>query len=198
MNPSRVETASWVLVALPAVHLFYGLFSGEYDASPWRFAVHESGLWSLRLTTIVLLVSPFVALTGQRWIEPARRALGLSAALYAFAHVWFWMRQYGFSWDYLLEELLRLFLILGLIATLLMVPLAATSNDYARKLLGMAVWRKLHLLVFPAAAIGWWHYMLSIRLDRTEQYIQGAGIAIAIAHRIWRAFAPPTPPPAKK
>ncbi|MBI3503620.1 MAG: ferric reductase-like transmembrane domain-containing protein [Proteobacteria bacterium] len=194
MNPSRVEEASWVLVTLPAVHLFYGLLSGDYDASPWRFAVHESGLWALRLTTIALLISPFVSLTGQRWIEPSRRALGLSAALYAFAHVWFWMRQFSFLWDILLDEILRLFLILGLIATLLMVPLAATSNDFARRHLGMAVWRKLHLLVFPAAAIGWWHYALAIRLDRTELYIQGVAIAAALIHRTMRAFSSPPPP----
>lgn len=188
MNPSRTEALSWVLVALPATHLFYGLLSGDYDASPWRFAVHESGLWALRLTTIALLVSPFVALTGLRAVEPSRRALGLSAALYAFAHVWFWMRQYAFQWDYLLDEIMRLFLILGLIATLLMVPLAATSNDMARRKLGMAVWRRLHLLVFPAAAIGWWHYALAVRLDRTELYAQGAAIAVALAHRLWRAI----------
>lgn len=190
MNPGRVEAIAWFLVSLPATILIGGLASGAYDASPWRFAVHESGLWALRLTTIALLVSPFVALTGLRAIEPSRRALGLSAALYAFAHVWFWMRQYAFQWDYLLDEILRLFLVLGLIATLLMVPLAVTSNDFARKRLGMAVWRKLHLLVFPAAAIGWWHYALAVRLDRTELYTQGVAIAVAFAHRIWRALAP--------
>lgn len=190
MNPGRIEAVAWFLVALPAALLFAGLASGDYDASPWRFAVHQTGLWSLRLTTIALLVSPFVALTGLRLVEPSRRALGLSAALYAFAHVWFWMRQYAFQWDYLLDEILRLFLILGTLATLLMVPLAATSNDMARKRLGMAVWRRLHLLVFPAAAIGWWHYALAVRLDRTELYIQGVAIAAALAHRIWRALAP--------
>ncbi len=190
MNPGRIEAIAWVLVSLPAVILIGGLLSGAYDASPWRFAVHESGLWALRLTTVALLVSPFVALTGLRAIEPSRRALGLAAALYGFAHVWFWMRQYAFQWDYLLDEIARLFLILGLIATLLMVPLAATSNDMVRNRLGMAVWRRLHLLVFPAAAIGWWHYALAVRLDRTELYVQGVAIGAALIHRIWRALAP--------
>lgn len=191
MTPGRVEAIAWFLVALPLAFLTVGLLSGAYDASPWRFAVHESGLWALRLTTLALLVSPIVALTGLRAIEPSRRALGLAAAFYGFAHVWFWMRQFAFQWDYLLDEIFRLFLILGAISTLLMVPLAATSNDMARRRLGMAVWRRLHLLVFPAAAIGWWHYALAVRLDRTELYLQGIAIVAALAHRIWRALAPP-------
>ena len=190
MIPARTEAVAWLLVAMPGALLLGGLWSGAYDASPWRFAVRESGLWAMRLTVVALAVSPFVALSGWRWIEPSRRALGLGAALYAFAHVWFWTRQYAFDWPFLLEELVRLFLLLGLVATLLMVPLAATSNDYARRRLGMAVWRWLHLLVYPAAVAGWWHYALAVRLDRTELYAQGAVVVVALAHRIWRALVP--------
>jgi sulfoxide reductase heme-binding subunit YedZ len=195
MKAGRIEAISWLLVAAPAAWLLARLWSGALDASPWRFAVHESGLWSMRLTTIALLVSPFVALTGLRIVEPSRRALGLGAALYAFAHVWFWMRQFSFEWELLLEEVLRLFLLLGVAATLLMTPLAATSNDFARQALGMATWRRLHLLVFPAAAVGWWHYLLAVRLDRTELYVQGVAIAASFAYRTYRAFVPAPPPP---
>jgi methionine sulfoxide reductase heme-binding subunit len=190
MTPARTEAIAWLLVAIPGAMLLGGLWSGAYDASPWRFAVRESGLWAMRLTVAALAVSPFVALTGWRWIEPSRQALGLGAALYAFAHVWYWMRQYAFDWLFLLEELVRLFLLLGLAATLLMIPLAATSNGFARRRLGMAVWRRLHLLVYPAAVAGWWHYALAVRLDRTELYAQGLVVVAALAHRGWRAAVP--------
>jgi sulfoxide reductase heme-binding subunit YedZ len=190
MTPARAEAVAWLLVAVPGVLLLGGLWSGAYDASPWRFAVRESGLWALRLTSLALAVSPLVALTGWRAIEPARRALGLGAALYGFAHLWFWTRQYGFDWGFLFEEIVRPFLFLGLVATLLMVPLAATSNEAARRRLGMTVWRRLHLLVYPAAVAGWWHYALAVRLDRTELYAQGAVVVTALAHRIWRALPP--------
>jgi len=189
MTPARTEAIVWLLVAMPGALLLGGLWSGAYDASPWRFAVRESGLWALRLTSLALAISPVVSLTGWRWIEPARRALGLGAALYGFAHLWFWTRQYAFDWPFLFEEMVRPFLFLGLVATLLMVPLAATSNDFARRRLGMAVWRRLHLLVYPAAVAGWWHYALAVRLDRTELYAQGLVVVAALAHRVWRATA---------
>lgn len=189
MTPARTEAIAWLLVAIPAVLLLGGLWSGAYDAAPWRFAVRESGLWALRLTSLALTVSPVASLTGWRWIEPARRALGLGAALYGFAHLWFWTRQYAFDWPFLFEEIVRPFLFLGFLATLLMVPLAATSNNFARQRLGMAVWRRLHLLVYPAAVAGWWHYALAVRLDRTELYAQGLVVVAALAHRVWRAAA---------
>jgi sulfoxide reductase heme-binding subunit YedZ len=189
MSPGRVEAAGWALAALPALLLAWGLAGGAYDASPWRFAVRESGLWAMRFTTLALAVSPFVAATGWHRIEPARRAFGLAGALYAFAHLWFWMRQYAFDWPFLADELLRLFLALGLAATLLMVPLAATSNGAARTRLGPAAWRRLHLLVFPAAALGWWHFSLAVRLDRRELYAHGAVLLAAFALRLVRATA---------
>jgi sulfoxide reductase heme-binding subunit YedZ len=190
MTPARTEAIAWLLVAIPGALLLGGLWSGQYDASPWRFAVRESGLWALRLTSLALAVSPVVSLTDWRWIEPARRALGLGAALYGFAHLWFWTRQYAFDWPFLFEEIVRPFLFLGLLATLLMVPLAATSNGFARRRLGMAVWQRLHLLVYPAAVAGWWHYALAVRLDRTELYAQGLVVVAALTHRVWRAMAP--------
>ena len=191
MSPGRTEAIGWAVVATPFALLLYHLNSGDFDAAPWRSAVHESGLWALRWTTIAVLVSPFVALTGIRAIEPARRALGLGAALYGFAHVWFWLRQYAFDWDFLLDEILRLFLLVGLAGTLLMVPLALTSNDYARKRLGMDLWRKIHLLVYPAAGAAWFHFALSIRIGRVELYLHAIGLLIALGHRLQRAFAKP-------
>ncbi len=191
MSPGRTEAVAWAVVAAPFALLVYHLGSGDFDASPWRFAVHESGLWALRWTTVAVLVSPFVALTGLREVEPSRRALGLGAALYGFAHVWFWLRQYAFDWDFLFDEIVRLFLLVGLAGTLLMVPLAATSNDWARRTLGMDRWRKLHLLVYPAATAAWIHYALSIRIGRMELYAHAICLAVAFAHRLQRAFFPP-------
>jgi sulfoxide reductase heme-binding subunit YedZ len=190
MNTGRVEAAGWALAAAPALLLGWNLAGGAYDASPWRFAVRESGLWAMRFTVLALAVSPFVAATGWRAIEPARRAFGLAGALYAFAHLWFWTRQYAFDWPFLAGELLRLFLAVGLVATLLMVPLAATSNGAARARLGIAAWRRLHLLVYPAAALAWWHFSLAVRLDRTELYAHGLVLLVAFAHRLVRATAP--------
>ncbi|MBI1245361.1 MAG: sulfoxide reductase heme-binding subunit YedZ [Alphaproteobacteria bacterium] len=191
MTQGRTEAAAWVVVGAPFAVLLYNLASGDYDASPWRFAIRDTGIWALRWTTVAVLVSPFVTLTGLRAIEPARRALGLGAALYGFAHLWFWTRQYAFDWAFLFDEIQRLFLLLGLGTTLLMMPLAATSNDFARRKLGMALWRRIHLLVYPAAGAAWFHFALSIRLGRIELYAHALGLLIALGDRARRMLSKP-------
>ncbi|MBL8807195.1 MAG: ferric reductase-like transmembrane domain-containing protein [Rhodospirillales bacterium] len=190
MTPGRTEALAWTIVGAPFALLVGNLLAGTYDVSPWRIAVQESGLWALRWTTVTLMVSPFVALTGMRAVEPSRRALGLGSALYGFVHLWFWMRQYAFDWPFLFDEIVRVFLLLGLAATLLMTPLAATSNDFSRRRLGMDRWRRLHLLIYPAAAAAWFHYSLSIRLDRRELYVHAACLLVAFGQRLYREFAP--------
>jgi sulfoxide reductase heme-binding subunit YedZ len=188
----RATAAGWTLAAIPAVLLAVGLLGGAYDASPWRFAVRETGLWAIRFTVVALLITPMLHFSALAPIEPWRRAFGLAGALYGFAHLYFWTRQYSFDWPFLIEELARPFLAIGLAATLLMAPLAATSNDRARSALGIARWRQLQLLVYPAALAGWLHYALAVRLDRTELYAQAACLALALLHRVLRAFAKPT------
>jgi len=190
---TRAGAVGWTLAVIPGAVLAGGLLGGAYDASPWRFAVRETGLWAMRFTVLALLVSPLLRFSFLAFLEPWRRAFGLAGAIYGFAHLYFWTRQYGYDWPFLVEELARPFLALGLAATLLMVPLAATSNDRARLALGIARWRRLHLVVYPAALTGWLHYALAVRLDRTELYAQAACLALALAHRISRAFANPKP-----
>lgn len=188
---TRAGAVGWALAVLPGAMLAGGLLGGAYDASPWRFAVRETGLWAMRFTVLALLVTPLLRFSFLGFVEPWRRAFGLAGALYGFVHLYFWTRQYGFDWPFLVEELARLFLALGLVGVLLMVPLAATSNSRARMALGIGRWRRLHLLVYPAALAGWLHYALAVRLDRTELYAQAACLALAFAHRLARAFAKP-------
>ncbi len=186
-----LSAVGWAMAAVPSVLLTVGLLDGSYAASPWRLAVRETGLWAMRFTVLALLISPLLNFRLLAPIEPWRRAFGLAGALYAFAHLFFWTRQYAFDWPFLLDELFRLFLALGLAATLLMVPLAATSNGASRAWLGMPRWRQLHLLVYPAALLGWLHFALAVRLDRTELYAQAAALGLALVHRVWRGFAKP-------
>jgi sulfoxide reductase heme-binding subunit YedZ len=186
-----VAAVGWAMAAAPAAFLAAGLLDGSYAASPWRFAVRETGLWAMRFAALALLVSPLLRIRLLAPIEPWRRAFGLAGSFYAFAHLFFWTRQYGFDWSFLFGELTRVFLAVGLAATLLTVPLAATSNGYARMRLGMPRWRRLHLLAYPAALLGWLHFALAVRLDRTELYAQAAVLGLALVRRVVRGFAKP-------
>jgi methionine sulfoxide reductase heme-binding subunit len=63
---------------------------------------------------------------------------------------------------------LRLFLTIGLAATLLLVALGVTSNDVSIRALGAQRWNKLHATVYLATLLSLIHYFMEVRLDASE------------------------------
>jgi hypothetical protein len=39
--------------------------------------------------------------------------------------------------------------------------------------------------------LGWLHFALAVRLDRTELYAQAAALGLTLVHRVLRGFAKP-------
>jgi sulfoxide reductase heme-binding subunit YedZ len=188
MNPRLIKAALALLALLPAADLAYGYATGAL-LSPWRMIVQESGFWAMRFVTIGFAITPLRAITGWAWIAPLRRTLGHLAAFYTALHVFAWTRQYGFDWPFLIEETFsRPYLAIGVVATLLMLPLAATSFDAARRALGDARWQRVHRWVYPMAVLAWFHFMLSRGTPTREVYIHGIALGVLFAVRILTAL----------
>lgn len=176
-----IRLAIFVLALAPAVDLAIAFSSGAL-ATPYRTILHQTGLWSMRLLTLGLLISPLTRLTGWVWPSLLRRMLGLLAASYAFAHTWAFCRQYGYFWSLILPEFTRLYMALGLAAVMLLVPLTLTSNARARQALG-AAWAKLHQLAYPIALLALIHFMLFRAIAPRESWIHAALITVALVTR---------------
>jgi sulfoxide reductase heme-binding subunit YedZ len=188
-----IKPILFVALGWPAASFAIDYLQGE-EFSPWRTLLQDSGLYAMRFIVLGLAVTPLRVLTGWSWVQGLRRMIGLYAAFYTALHVFAWCRQYDYDWGFLLDELVqRFYLLVGLIATVAMVPLTATSFDAAMRALGGVAWRKLHRLVFPAALLAWWHYLLSRGLPPREVYADAILLTILIALRIllaWRRANP--------
>jgi sulfoxide reductase heme-binding subunit YedZ len=188
-----IKPILFVGLGWPAVGFAIDYLQGE-EFSPWRTLLQDSGLYAMRFIVLGLAVTPLRVLTGWSWVQGLRRMIGLYAAFYTALHVFAWCRQYGYDWVFLIDEIVqRFYLLIGLIATVAMAPLTATSFDAAMRAVGGAAWRKLHLLVFPAALLAWWHYLLSRGLAPREVYAEGILLAVLIGLRIllaWRRANP--------
>ncbi len=183
-----VKPIVFVALSWPAADLAIDYVNGELF-SPWRALLQESGLWAMRTLVLGLAVTPLRMVSGLGWIQTLRRMIGLFAAFYTALHVFAWCRQYGYDWAFLAGEIVqRFYLLIGLVATLLMVPLTATSTEGAMRRLGGARWRKLHRLVFPAALLSWWHYLLSRGVPPREVYIHAGLLALLLAVRMIAAW----------
>ena len=138
-------------------------------ANPIQFIVQYLGRSAVTLLVLTLSVTPAVTVTGWRVLSRHRRTLGLYAFLYFALHLFaFAVLDYGLDWG----EILRLtaekpFILVGLLAGLILLMLAATSFKYWMKRLGKN-WRRLHKTVYLASGLVILHYAWAVKGSLTN------------------------------
>lgn len=115
--------------------------------------------------------------------------LGLFVFFYAFLHVltylWF---DYDFNYDEITKDVIKHPRILvGFIAFILLIPLAATSNNASIKRLG-ASWLKLHSLVYLVAILAVTHFWMLVKRDIREPLIFAMVLFLLLAVRVYFRF----------
>lgn len=153
--PSRLLT--YLALALPALWMA-AMPAGGASVSD---LVHPTGEWSARLIVLALLLGPLRDIFGPgrwiAWLIRRRRAIGVAAFLYAAAHTVFYlvdMRTLAF----VLAEIDAPGIWTGWLALLVMVPMAATSNEAAMRLLRRN-WKRVQRLAYPLGVltlVHWW------------------------------------------
>ena len=117
-------------------------------------AVKQTGEWAIRWIVIILSLTPFSILTGKKPSLSVRQATGITAFAYAGLHFLFFCVDKGW-----METFKEVGLVLGLVATLVMMVLAITSNTRSMKFLRKK-WKKLHRLAYLAAILAVLHVAL--------------------------------------
>jgi len=118
-----------------------------------------------------------------------RRMLGLFAFFYGTLHLlsYLWLDQF-FDWPEIGYDILeRPFITVGMLAFVLMVPLAATSFKAAIRRLGRD-WQRLHRLIYPLSLLGvlhfWW---LADSKARTDMPLVYTVLLLALlGERLWQ------------
>jgi methionine sulfoxide reductase heme-binding subunit len=178
-----------IVLAIPALHLAYDSFWGAFVADPFPPATRISGIWGMRLLVAGLVIAPLARTTGLAGIIRFRRPVGLWAAAYSIGHFAIWSLDYGFDLSLITTEILRLrYLLVGFIATVLLVPLAATSFNAAIRWVGGRNWRRLHWLVYPSVLLALWHMATAGRLSGVDFTIMSVVTGLALLWRVVRAL----------
>lgn len=151
-----------ILGWLPLVWIPYEYFAGRLSVNPIQDIEQRLGRIAVYFLIATLACTPFNSLFG--WLEflKRRRALGLYAFMYSSLHVMvFAGLDYGFNLSQLFDLITqKLYLLVGTIALLMLIPLATTSFDYFIRRMGKN-WKRLHWLIYPAAIISMLHYALA-------------------------------------
>jgi|TARA_R100000049_G_C1935632_1_gene79484 sulfoxide reductase heme-binding subunit YedZ len=186
----RINTAlrripAWVIYAmapLPVVWLVWQGFIGGLGVEPIRALEHELGEIGLQLLLAGLCVTPLRRYLGLNLLK-FRRALGLVAFFYITLHLLVWLvLDVQIPAQIWADIVKRPYITVGMLAFVLMVPLALTSNNASVRRLG-ARWRRLHWLTYPVAVFGALHFVLLAKGFQIEPLIYLALALLLVALR---------------
>ena len=183
--------AIFLLSMMPFFYLLQAvvrLQAGEWNIlgpEPGRAIVFFSGSWTFNFLLITLMVTPWVRLTKQSWLMTHRRMLGLFTFSYATLHL---LAYFAFliewRWQELGREIIeRPYLLAGMLAWLLLIPLTVTSTkNWQRRL--KRNWKKLHRLVYVIGGLAAVHYLLQIRSSWFEPVLYTLILLLLLALRL--------------
>ncbi len=180
----------FVLALLPLAWLLDGAIANTLGANPAEALIRSTGDWTLRWLCLTLAVTPLRQLTGWHALARLRRMLGLFTFFYGVLHfLCFAWLDMGFDPEAILKDIpKRPFILVGTLALLLMLPLAATSSNRAIRALGTKRWQALHRLVYATALLALLHFfwMRAAKNNFAEWSVYAALMAVLLGWRLWR------------
>ena len=144
----------------------------------------RSGDWTLRFLMITLACTPLKLLFNWTFQLRFRRMLGLFAFFYATIHLSVYLvLDLSFSWEQMLEDVPKSpYVLVGLAAYILLLPLALTSTRKMVQRLGRN-WKKLHRLIYLIAILGVIHFFWLVKADLSEPLIYAAILSLLLGIR---------------
>ena len=180
-----VKPIIFLLCLLPLALLFRNFYLDELGANPFEVLTRSTGEWTLRFVLLTLTMTPLRRLTGSAWPLRLRRMLGLFSFFYVCVHLltYLWLDHF-FDWEEIITDIVkRPYITLGMLAFILLLPLAVTSTKKMMKRLGKR-WKSLHKLIYAIAILGVLHFLLLVKADLMEPIIYSLLLLILLLLRL--------------
>jgi sulfoxide reductase heme-binding subunit YedZ len=186
-NAIAREVPAWPLYGLGAAwaawYFWLGL-SNQLGPEPINVLERAYGLTGLKLLVAGLCVTPLRKYAGINLLK-FRRAIGVTAFFFILAHLTVFavldVQSLGRVWT---EVVKRPYVTVGMLAFVMLIPLAVTSNNLSLRKMGGAAWRRLHVLVYPAAVLGGIHFWWLVKGFQIEPLIYLTIIVAVLALRL--------------
>jgi sulfoxide reductase heme-binding subunit YedZ len=184
-DPQFTKSVIFLNALVPLAILCWDAYSHQLGANPTETAIHITGMMALIFLLLSLTVTPLRKVTGYNQLSHYRRMLGLFAFFYACIHLFTYLDfDRAFSLAGTIDDVLsKKFIFFGMLALLLMLPLAATSTNGMIKRLGAAKWKRLHQLAYVAAILGAVHFWMSKKADKSLPWAFAIALAMLLAYR---------------
>lgn len=176
----------FILVVLRA----FGIAGLSLGPNPVFELIDTMGKTALNILLITLAVSPLRRLTKWNVLVIYRRMLGLFSFFYLTLHfTGYAVLDLGLAWSTIFVDVTqRPYTVVGMLALLIMIPLAITSTrGFQRRL--KRNWSRLHQGVYVAAILGVTHYLWQTKLDMVEPVIYAMILCVLLGERVARRLA---------
>jgi sulfoxide reductase heme-binding subunit YedZ len=184
---SPLKLTVFIALFLPASWTLFAFATGNLGARPLNEAIHQQGLWTIRLILIALAITPLRAILQWQRLILVRRMVGVGAFAYVIFHFSLYVADQGFNPVTVAREIvLRIYLTIGFTALLGLAALAATSTDQMVRRLGRR-WQTLHRLVYVIAVLGLIHYSMQSKLEQWEPTIADGIFVWLMGYRLLAA-----------
>jgi methionine sulfoxide reductase heme-binding subunit len=181
---SPLKLTVFIALFLPVAWTAGQALAGKLGARPLTEAIHQQGLWTIRLILIALAITPLKAILQWQRLILVRRMVGVAAFAYVLLHFSLFIADESFNIVTVAGEIAkRIYLTIGFIALLGLATLAATSTDAMVRRLGRK-WQTLHRLVYLICVLGLIHYSMQSKLEQWEPTIADGLFAWLMLYRL--------------
>lgn len=172
---------------LPLLVLAWDAALGSLSVNPIQDITFRTGKFALLMLMLSLACTPINTVTGFRPALRMRKWFGLYAFLYATLHfLVFSALDFGLDWRLMQREIVeKRYILAGLAALLILLPLAITSTKGWQRRLGKT-WKRLHRFAYLAGALVILHYVWLVKSDVREPLIWGGALAVLLVLRVPR------------
>jgi sulfoxide reductase heme-binding subunit YedZ len=188
VKPKYLKPIVFLACLVPLGRLAWKAYNSALGANPIQVITWSTGTWTLVFLMATLSITPLRKLTKQYWLIQLRRMLGLFAFFYVCLHftTYIWLDQ-SFDLHSVDKDIYkRPFITVGFTGFVLLIPLAATSTQWAIRKLGTR-WQKLHRLIYVSATAGVVHYYWLVKKDIRVPVIYAAVLGVLLLYRfvVW-------------
>lgn len=170
---------------VPLAVLIWDYFNNNLTYNPLQEATLRTGKTALILLMLSLACTPLNTIFGFRQAIKVRRPLGVYAFMYAAIHFYIFIGlDYGFNLEYIKQDLVdKAYILVGLGAFLILLPLALTSTKGWKKRLKRG-WTRLHKLVYIAGILVVIHYIWVVKSDIRQPLLFGLILSFLLLLRV--------------
>jgi len=182
----------FTILLIPAVWLVwnwwraFGYLPHDLGFNPQETSNRFTGDWAMRFLLLSLALTPAAKIVGSTKFLLFRRMIGLFAFFYVCLHItsYVWLDML-FDWGELWADVLkRIYITVGLMAFLCLLPLAVTSTKGWVKRLGAKRWQKVHKLTYAASMLVIVHFIMMRKGFQYEPLVYGAILFVLLALRL--------------